>query len=131
MDIGGLCTHTWRFGRTDQPVGGFGEREAFYDAYEAAGGRPVDRDLALAFEMHGSLRWGVMCMQMAAAHLSGEVASVERAAIGRRVSQTEADLLYMLKSGALLPCGSISQPPTSPQPPPLSSVGPRPHFPPP
>lgn len=101
MDIGWLSTNTWRFGRTDQPVGGFGDREAFYAAYEAAGGRPVDRDLALAFEMLGSLRWGIMCMQMAAAHLSGEVASVERAAIGRRVSETEADLLYMLKYGAL------------------------------
>jgi hypothetical protein len=40
-------------------------------------------------------------MQMAAAHLAGEVPSVERAAIGRRVSETEADLLYMLKYGAL------------------------------
>lgn len=101
LDIGWLSTNTWRFGQTQMPVGGFAEREAFYAAYEAAGGRRVDRDLALAFEMLGSLRWGVMCMQMGAAHLSGEVASVERAAIARRVSETEADLLYMLKHGAL------------------------------
>lgn len=101
LDIGWLSTNTWRFGQTQMPVGGFAEREAFYAAYEAAGGRPVDRDLAFAFEMLGSLRWGVMCMQMGAAHLSGEVASVERAAIARRVSETEADILFMLKNGAL------------------------------
>jgi aminoglycoside phosphotransferase (APT) family kinase protein len=101
LDIGWLSTNTWRFGQAQMPVGGFAEREAFYAAYEAAGGRPVDRGLVLAFEMMGSLRWGVMCMQMGAAHLSGEVASVERAAIARRVSETEADILYMLKHGAL------------------------------
>lgn len=101
LDIGWLATNTWRFGHYQHPVGGFGEREAFYAAYEAAGGMRIDRDRALVFEMLGSLRWGVMCMQMAAAHLSGDVASVERAAIGRRVSETEADLVYMLKYGAL------------------------------
>ncbi|BBE35759.1 phosphotransferase family protein [Sphingosinicella microcystinivorans] len=101
LDIGWLSTNTWRFGQTQMPVGGFAEREAFYAAYEASGGMKVDPELALAFEMLGSLRWGVMCMQMGAAHLSGEVASVERAAIARRVSETEADLLYMLKHGAL------------------------------
>lgn len=101
LDIGWLSTNTWRFGQAQMPVGGFAEREAFYAAYEAAGGRPVDRGLVLAFEMLGSLRWGVMCMQMGSAHLSGEVASVERAAIARRVSETEADILYMLKHGAL------------------------------
>ncbi len=100
LDIGWLSTNTWRFGQA-QPVGGFAEREAFYAAYEAAGGRRIDRDHALAFEMLGSLRWGIICMQMGAAHLSGEVASVERAAIARRVSETEADILYMLKHGAL------------------------------
>jgi aminoglycoside phosphotransferase (APT) family kinase protein len=101
LDIGWLCTNTWRFGHFRKPVGGFGEREAFFAAYEAAGGATIEPRRALAFEMLGSLRWGVMCMQMSAAHLSGEVRSVERAAIGRRVSETEADLIYMLKHGAL------------------------------
>ena len=100
-DIGWICTNTWRFGNWQSPVGGFGEREAFYRAYEAAGGPPVDRELALDFEMFGSLRWGVICWQMAEQHLSGEAVSVERAAIGRRLSETEADLIYMLRKGAL------------------------------
>ncbi len=97
-DIGWLCTNTWRFGEWRQPVGGFGTREAFFDAYEAAGGR-VDRGLAPVFELWGSLRWGVMCLQMADAHLSGARRSVELAAIGRRVSETEIDILHILKHG--------------------------------
>lgn len=97
-DIGWLCTNTWRFGEWRSPVGGFGARAAFYDAYEAAGGR-ADRALAPVFELWGSLRWGVMCLQMAASHLTGARRSVELAAIGRRVSETEADILHILKHG--------------------------------
>jgi len=97
-DIGWLCTNTWRFGEWRRPVGGFGQRDAFYAAYEAAGGR-VDRELARTFELWGSLRWGVMCLQMAQAHLSGARRSVELAAIGRRVSETEIDILHILKHG--------------------------------
>lgn len=100
-DIGWICVNAWRFGRWQMPVGGFGEREAFYDAYEAAGGAPVDRDLATAYELWGTLRWGVMCLQMAHAHMSGVAVSVERAAIGRRVSETEADILHILKHGSV------------------------------
>jgi aminoglycoside phosphotransferase (APT) family kinase protein len=97
-DIGWLCTNTWRFGEWRHPVGGFGHREPFYAAYEAAGGR-IDRDLVRLFELWGSLRWGVMCLQMAHAHLSGARRSVELAAIGRRVSETEIDILHILKHG--------------------------------
>lgn len=99
-DIGWLCTNTWRFGQWRSPVGGFGQRDAFYAAYEAAGGR-VDRGLASAFELWGSLRWGVMCLQLAHGHLSGAIRSVELAAIGRRVSETEIDILHILKYGEI------------------------------
>jgi hypothetical protein len=40
-----------------------------------------------------------MCLQMAQAHLSGARRSVELAAIGRRVSETEIDILHILKHG--------------------------------
>ncbi|MEE4350853.1 MAG: phosphotransferase family protein [Pacificimonas sp.] len=101
LDIGWLSTNTWRFGNWQKPVGGFGEREPFYEAYEAAGGRSVDREQVLAYEMLGSLRWGVMCLQMASAHLTGDAGSVERAAIGRRVSETEADLIHIMREGSV------------------------------
>ena len=97
-DIGWLCTNTWRFGEWRLPVGGFGARAAFYEAYVAAGGT-LDRDLARVFELWGSLRWGVMCLQLANGHLSGAQPSVELAAIGRRVSETEIDILHILKHG--------------------------------
>lgn len=97
-DIGWLCTNTWRFGAWQLPVGGFGTREAFYDGYVAAGGA-LDRALARVFELWGSLRWGVMCLQLANGHLSGARPSVELAAIGRRVSETEIDILHILKQG--------------------------------
>jgi hypothetical protein len=51
------------------------------------------------FELWGSLRWGVMCLQMAQAHLTGARRSVELAAIGRRVSETEIDILHILRHG--------------------------------
>lgn len=101
LDIGWLSTNTWRFGNWEKPVGGFGDRQAFLAAYAQAGGARFTPEEILPFEMLGSLRWGVMCLQMAAAHLDGSAASVERAAIGRRVSETEADLLYMLRYGPL------------------------------
>jgi aminoglycoside phosphotransferase (APT) family kinase protein len=100
-DLAWICVNAWRFGEWRNPVGGFGDREAFYAAYEAAGGAAVERDLARIFELWGTLRWGVMCLQMANAHLTGAVPSVERAAIGRRVSENEADILHILKHGSV------------------------------
>jgi hypothetical protein len=45
-----------------------------------------------------TLRWGVICRYQAHRHLSGQTRSVELAAIGRRVSETEFDLLNLLES---------------------------------
>ncbi len=100
-DLGWLCVQAWRFGNWQRPVGGFGEREALYAAYEAAGGARVDPALAHAFEVFGTLKWGVSCLQLAEDHVSGRVPSVERAAIGRRVSEVAADLLHLLKHGTV------------------------------
>lgn len=91
-ELGWLCTKAWRFGEA-APVGGFGSYEQLVDAYEAAGGAPVDREALRWWEVFGSLRWGVICMGQAAAHLQGALRSVELAAIGRRVCDQEWDLL--------------------------------------
>lgn len=100
-DLGWLCCNSWRFGVWDRPVGGFGEREALYAAYEAAGGGPVDRDRAHFWEMWGTLKWGIACLQLGDDHVSGRLRSVERAAIGRRVSEVELDLMHMMKFGSV------------------------------
>lgn len=98
-DLGWLCVNAWRFGLWQRPVGGFGERQALYDAYAAAGGAPVERSRAHMWEVWGTLRWGLACLQLADDHVSGRVRSVERAAIGRRVSEVEADLLHLVRFG--------------------------------
>ena len=94
-DLGWLCVTSWRFGEVDKPVGGFGSREALFEGYEAAGGAPVDADRVRFWEVMGVLRWGLICASMADAFSKGD-RSVEMAAIGRRVSETELDLLAML-----------------------------------
>ncbi len=96
-DIGWICVNSWRFGQSAQRVGGFGRLEDMLDAYADAGGlrfEPKDIDW---WEALGALKWGVMCMIMYDAFRSGADPSVERAAIGRRVSETEIDLINLLE----------------------------------
>lgn len=100
-DLGWLCCNAWRFGLWDRPVGGFGQRDELYAAYEAAGGAPVNRDRAVWWEMFGTLKWGIACLQLGDDHVSGRLRTVERAAIGRRVSEVELDLMHLLKFGSL------------------------------
>jgi aminoglycoside phosphotransferase (APT) family kinase protein len=94
-DLGWLCTRAWRFG-SELPVGGFGDYDALIDAYQAAGGTPVDRAALRWWEVLGSLKWGVICIVQAQTHLSGAVRSVELAAIGRRVCENEWDVLDLI-----------------------------------
>jgi hypothetical protein len=44
----------------------------------------------------GTLKWGIMCIMQASAHLSGASRSHELAAIGRRVCENEHDLLALM-----------------------------------
>ena len=48
------------------------------------------------WETLGTLKWGIMCILQATAHISGAIRSVELAAIGRRVCENEWDLMQML-----------------------------------
>ena len=98
-DLGWLCVHAWRFGHWRLPVGGFGTREALLSAYAEAGGTPPDREALRLWELFGTLRWGLSCLQLAEDHLSGRVPSVERAAIGRRATEVAADILHLLIRG--------------------------------
>ena len=98
-DLGWLCVKAWRFG-AGPPVAGVGTREELLAAYRAAGGADVSLDELRWWEILGTLRWGVMCMSQAQAHLSGAHRSVELAAIGRRVCEQEWDLLLLLEPDA-------------------------------
>jgi aminoglycoside phosphotransferase (APT) family kinase protein len=94
-DLGWICVTSWRFGEIDRPAGGFGSRDALFAGYEAAGGGSVDAARVRFWETLGVLRWGLSCSMMAREVRDGE-RSVEKAAIGRRASETEIDLLAML-----------------------------------
>jgi aminoglycoside phosphotransferase (APT) family kinase protein len=94
-DLSWLCVKSWRFGAAPR-VGGFGEVPDLVSAYEEASGRTVDLDALRWWETFGTLKWGIMCIMQAAAHLTGAARSVELAAIGRRVCEVEHDLLLLL-----------------------------------
>lgn len=96
-DLGWICVNSWRFGVVDKPVGGFGMREDLYAGYEAAGGGAIDRRRTRFWEMLGSLRWGVMCTLSAIAVREGMATTIERPIIARRSSETEIDLLNLLR----------------------------------
>lgn len=95
-DLGWFCVNAWRFGAVDHAAGGFGTREALFQAYEAAGGAAVDAERVRFWEVLGNLKWGVTCDAMGLAWRSGVDRSIERLAIGRRVSEVEVDLLQLI-----------------------------------
>ncbi len=101
-DLGWICVNAWRFGRHELPVGGFGRREDLFAGYVEAGGT-LRAEQVHFWEVFGNLKWGVICEGMAYAYRSGAERNVERAAIGRRASETEIDLLELLApQGALV-----------------------------
>jgi aminoglycoside phosphotransferase (APT) family kinase protein len=94
-DLGWICVTSWRFGEVDKPAGGFGAREELFAGYEAVSGVRPDADRVRWWEVMGTLRWGMSCAMMAHEFQTGD-RSVERAAIGRRASETAIDLLAIL-----------------------------------
>ena len=98
-DIGWICTNSWRFGVQDKVVGGFGDLPDLLKGYEDAGGGHVTEEEARTWIVYGSLKWGVMCMSMYQGFVRDN--SVERAAIGRRCSENEIDLVNLIIKGKL------------------------------
>lgn len=95
-DLGWLCVNSWRFGAADRPVGGFGD---YQDLLAGYGDPAMTLERVRYWQMLGSLKWGVMCLMMfaGAGGPSGE-AALERHVIGRRVSETEIDILTLLEA---------------------------------
>ncbi len=95
-DLGWLCVRAWRFGGTGE-VGGVAPLADLLDAYAATTGQAVDPEAVRWWIMAGSLTWGLICAVQARRHLDGHIRSVELATIGRRVCETEYDLLELLQ----------------------------------
>ncbi|MGH3558419.1 MAG: phosphotransferase family protein [Mycobacterium sp.] len=101
-DLAWFCIRAWRFGAPpSRGAGGLGSVDNFLAAYQDSGGTTVDRVGFHWWLVLATLRWGVICRYQAERHLSGQVRSVELAAIGRRVCETEWDLLTLLDGGRL------------------------------
>ena len=97
-DIAWMCTNSWRFGNIERRLGGFGDLEPFLEAYAAYGGPVISAAEIDWWEVLSSLKWGIMCMMMYESFRTGIDTSVERAAIGRRVSEAEMDLVNLLEA---------------------------------
>jgi len=100
-DMAWFCIRAWRFGATEAlGAGGLGSIADFLRAYEDASHSTVDRTAMHWWLVLSTLRWGVICRYQAQRHLSGQTRSVELAAIGRRVCETEFDLLTLLEAAS-------------------------------
>ncbi|HEU4363145.1 MAG TPA: phosphotransferase family protein [Mycobacterium sp.] len=100
-DLAWFCLRAWRFGApAERGAGGLGSIESFLAAYEQASQTTVDRARFGWWLVLGTLRWGVICRYQAQRHLTGQSRSVELATIGRRVAETEWDLLDLLEQAS-------------------------------
>ncbi|MGP0029894.1 MAG: phosphotransferase family protein [Acidimicrobiales bacterium] len=104
-DIGWLCAPAWRFGGPGA-VGGFGSLDELLGAYAAAGGGEITPARVRWWEVFATVKWAVICALQASAHLSGATRSVELAAIGRRVCESEWDLFTLL---GVAPAGTAEE----------------------
>jgi len=91
-DLGWLCAEPWRFGSAPA-VGGFGTVEDLVDAYGEASGRAVGAEELDWWRVYALVRWGLICLVQVGRHISGARRSVDLAAVGRRLCETEWDLL--------------------------------------
>lgn len=99
-DLAYGCMAVWRFGHFDKPAFGVSDLDSFFAAYEAAGGGKVDRARFRFWLVYRTLWWALGCMLMAEIWRSGADRNLERAVIGRRISENEVDLLLLLEDDA-------------------------------
>lgn len=99
-DLAFGCMTVWRFGRLDRPAFGVGALKDYFAAYEAAGGRKVDRERFRFWLVYRTLWWALGCLQMGQAWRSGADRTVERVVVGRRTAEQELDLLLLLEAEA-------------------------------
>jgi len=98
-DLAWIQMRTWRFNANKLPVGGFGRREALYEAYEAASGRAVSRRDVHHYEVLGNVRWAAGCVQQGERYLSGAESDLELVAIPRRAVEMEFEALRLIEKG--------------------------------
>lgn len=95
-DLGWFCVRTWRFGNVLLTAGGLCSREELLALYEKAGGAPCDAAHLAWWELFGNWKWAIICRMQAERHRAGRWPDVELATIGRRVAETEHEILSLL-----------------------------------
>ncbi|MBC8240616.1 MAG: phosphotransferase family protein, partial [Alphaproteobacteria bacterium] len=98
-DLGWICTNSWRFGRGELPVGGFGDYDDLFAGYQSISGQAVDPERVKFWEVFGSFWWAIGCLGMAEHYRTGPDNTVERPAIGRRTSECQVDCVNHLIPG--------------------------------
>lgn len=94
-DIGWFCARCWRFSGPKLEAGGIAPRETFYDAYEKASGRRIDRERVAYWETMAHVRWAAIALMQTMRHRSGTERSIELALIGRRIAELEYECLKL------------------------------------
>ena len=98
-DLAWISVRDWRFGVLDKPVGGLGDRAAFWQAYSRHAGRLVDPVAVHWWEVMGNARWAAGAVHQAERVLSGAEVDLEFVAIGRRAAEMEWEALRLVGRG--------------------------------
>jgi aminoglycoside phosphotransferase (APT) family kinase protein len=96
-DVGYISVQAWRFGQDSKPIGGIGLREDFYQAYEQAGGFPLDPESLYYWEIFGNLKWGIITILQTIPFLQGASKSIELASLGRKTAEVELQMLTLIE----------------------------------
>lgn len=95
-DIGWFCAACWRAGGDDLEAGGLTSRDAFYRAYAAAGGGPVDAGAVAYWEVMAHVRWAIIARQQGARAAQGDAPQHELLEAAARVPSLERDIAALI-----------------------------------
>ena len=96
-ELAWLCLRSWRFGKMDKKVGGFGDVGTLYGSYLEHGGYEISAERITWWKIFGYLRWAVLNMMQVHGHLNSSRKSLPFAICGRNICLIEYDLLMTLK----------------------------------
>lgn len=100
-DLGWFTARCWRFASPKREAGGVGELKDFLEAYQRASGLAVSAADLVFWQVLAHLRWGVIALQQAQRHLSGQEFSLELALTGRLLPELEIEILHLTQERAL------------------------------
>jgi len=99
-DIAIICMKSWRFDKPHNRVGGFGKEQDFLEAYQRAGGYPIDRERIRYWEVLANIFWATVTVAQSRFFIEQPRGTLEYAKLGRRTSECEAELVELLKGVA-------------------------------